>query len=85
MTNLDMSPAQVRRQQRAWRAKKDDDRARARYRDTLPQGIQVLTEMLAGAPSPWHAEVIAARIESRREAYRYKNRARRARKTETRP
>lgn len=71
-------PTPTRAERRAWALKKQDDRARASYRSTLPQGIQVLTAMLEDAPSPWHAEVIQTRIDERRADYRVRNRRRRA-------
>lgn len=75
MTNL--TPSQLRRRQREWKAKKDDDRARAAYRNSLPQGIARLNGLLAEAPSSWHADVIVARIETVREQGRHHNRVRR--------
>lgn len=74
----ELTPSQLRRQQREWKAKKDDDRARAAYRNSLPQGIAKLNDLLADAPSPWHADVIAARIETVRDQNRYRTRFRRA-------
>ncbi|GAA2851865.1 hypothetical protein [Microbacterium arabinogalactanolyticum] len=62
---------------RAWYFKKQDDRRRAAYRNSLPQGITRLHALLDDAPSPWHAEVIRARIEQVREQNRAKNRRRR--------
>lgn len=55
-----------------------DGRKRARYRDTLPQGTTRLHALLEDAPSPWHAEIIQARIEQVRHQNRLKNRSRRA-------
>lgn len=71
--------APTRAHQRAWRLKKEDDRARAAYRNSLPMGIGRLQELRANAASPWHVEVIDARIAQAREQNRYKNRKRRAR------
>lgn len=75
----ELTPTQLRRQQRAWKAEKEDRRARAAYRNTLPQGVQALTAMLPDAPSVWHADIIQGRIDSRRAQYRSKSRDRRAR------
>jgi len=75
----ELTPSQLRRRRRQWKAKKDDDRARAAYRNSLPQGITKLNDLMADAPSPWHADVIAARIATVREQGRQHNRARRAR------
>ncbi|WP_085368569.1 hypothetical protein [Leifsonia sp. NCR5] len=68
----------TRAQRRDWAIKKADDRARAVYRNSLPQGICRLEALLDDAASPWHAEVIRARIEQVRAQSRYKNRRRRA-------
>ncbi len=69
---------------RAWYFEKRDRRRIAAYRNSLPQGIQVLTAMLADAPSPWHAGIIEARIEHVRTENRRKTRKRRAREAATR-
>ncbi|MCK3769464.1 hypothetical protein MZK47_07270 [Microbacterium aerolatum] len=75
-------PAPTRAQRRAWALKKQDDRARAAYRNSLPQGIRRLEALLASAESPWHAEVIQARIAQVREQTRYKIERRRSRTPE---
>lgn len=66
-------------ERRAWYFEKRDRRARAAYRNSLPTGLNALHVRLAEAPSPWHAEVIEARIETVREHNRERNRARRRR------
>lgn len=78
----DLSSSQQRREARAWKAKKDDDRARAAYRATLPMGIAALAALLETAESPWHAEVISARMRRVREFNRRKNEKRRDRTPE---
>lgn len=71
-------PEPTAAERRAWYFKKQDDRRRAAYRNSLPKGFAKLYALLAEAPSPWHAEVIQARIDQVREQNRYKNRRRRA-------
>ena len=72
-------PTPTAAERHAWRVKKEDERARARVRNRLPQGFGQLYALLADAKSPWHAEVIQARIDQVREQNRRKNRRRRAR------
>lgn len=60
-------------ERRAWYFEKRDRRARAAYRNSLPTGLHALYALLADAPSPWHAEVIEARIETVREHNRARN------------
>jgi hypothetical protein len=65
-------------ERRAWYFTKRDARRRAAYRNSLPQGLGRLRELLADAPSSWHAEVIRARIEQVRAQNRHHNRVHRA-------
>lgn len=70
---------EYRRQERA---RRQEESERIRYRNSLPTGLHALYALLADAPSPWHAEVIEARIETVRVHNRERNRARRRRARE---
>lgn len=71
-------PAPTPAERRAWYFKKQDDRKRAAYRNSLPKGFAKLYTLLAEAPTPWHAEVIRARIEQVRAQNRHRNHTHRA-------
>jgi hypothetical protein len=71
-------PTPTRNQQRAWRRKKERDRANAAYRNSLPSGVQALEALLADA-EPWQRAIIETRIEARRHHAREHQRDRRAR------
>jgi predicted metal-dependent peptidase len=69
-------PVPTSAERRAWRAKKENDRAVAAYRNSLPQGIRRLEALLASAESPWHAQIISSRIAGVRNQNRARNRRR---------